>query len=297
MHRIFWTGLIAGVVSTQVLANGLDDLKQGEAALGQHDRAKAIAMFNRAIAAHDLPAQLRPRAFLDRGVAYARNRQVPLAMSDFGEALKLKPDFALALSFRAQLYDANGDDRAAAADCRRLGDLKPPGHAIPGLCGYIEWKLGQFQQAIPYFEDAVHRAAGRVPGLDVIWLEVARLRAGKPDQSEFSRLTADLKLNGWPAPVFDLYLGKTSPQAVEAAAARYEPPGTQPGHMSAAVIAAATNRQLCMAAFFVGEWQILHGNRSAATTALTKATTVCPKGTVSSDAAAVELKRMAGNQN
>lgn len=306
MKRLFRVGLCVAALASPALAGSVDDFKQGIAAMHRGDRDTAIADLSRALARGDLAPNLRPIALVNRGVAHAANKQFPAAIADFSEAVKLKPDDAVALSFRARVYAESGNAQAAAADCHTLTTMRPRGPGILGLCGYMQWKNGQYENAVFYFDKAVAYEAARPEPLYVLWLELVRMEARKPDQVEFSRATAEMNLKGWPEPILDLDLGKSKPETVMAAASKDQsPPVThraypgepsKPGTANLLASKLAIDRQLCGAEFFVGEWQLLHRDEAAARDLLTKATNSCPKGSINAEAAGVELKRMAGNK-
>lgn len=81
----------------------------------QHDDDRAIAAFDRAIAA----TPRSPLALLNRGLAYARHGDLTRALADLDEAVRLRPDAAQGYFQRAQILRRRGDDARAAADERR----------------------------------------------------------------------------------------------------------------------------------------------------------------------------------
>lgn len=85
--------------------------RRAMSAADRHDFASAIADLNQACTLE--PAQ--PDYRYQRGMAYWANGQADLALADFGEAIKLKPDHVHALIARARLR-SHTDLPAATAD-------------------------------------------------------------------------------------------------------------------------------------------------------------------------------------
>jgi lipoprotein NlpI len=115
-------------------------------------------------------------------------------------------------------------------------------------------------------------------GHDVMWLHIARVRAGQSDKGEFADNVARLDAQKWPAPVAALYLGKASPEAVRAAAAQGDD--------------AARRAQGCDADFYIGALELQAGARAAAKKLFQSAAAQCPPSHVEGWAAKVELKRL-----
>jgi len=61
------------------------------------------------------------------------------------------------------------------------------------------------QPAVDDFSVAVHLAPTDVLG--VIWLHLARVRAGQPDQQEFTANVAKIDRSTWPGPLADVLAG------------------------------------------------------------------------------------------
>ena len=65
----------------------------------------------------------------------------------------------------------------------------------------IRWENGEFVQSVPYFTTAVGLAAKTDP-IAALWLEIARERAGVPNEAQFAQIAAQLNPERWPAPLF-----------------------------------------------------------------------------------------------
>lgn len=96
--------------------------RRGAASAGRHDYEYALTDLTRAIAM----APTVPDYYYERGQAYLGNRQPDLALADFDEAIKLKPDDVLALLARAELRAMRHEPAAALT-----ADLQAADHAAP----------------------------------------------------------------------------------------------------------------------------------------------------------------------
>jgi len=111
----------------------------------------------------------------------------------------------------------------------------------------------------------------------VLWLHIARLRAGAPDGPAFAAGMKTLDLSRWPAPIFDLFLGRTSLETMRRAA--FE--------------SAAGNREgMCQGAVFGDEYALTHGDRVTAAQLLHEATNMCLATENQYLTAWAELKRL-----
>jgi tetratricopeptide (TPR) repeat protein len=78
--------------------------------------AEALKAYTEAIKLDRLAAS----AYVGRGAARLELGQLDAALSDLNQALRLKPDLADALFYRAQVHSRRGDSLAAQADLDRL---------------------------------------------------------------------------------------------------------------------------------------------------------------------------------
>jgi len=106
----------------------------------------------------------------------------------------------------------------------------------------------------------------------MLWLYLARRHSGQDAAAELSAHAARVKDKSWPYPIIDFYLGRRSADEMLSEVAE---PGEQ-----------------CEAHFFLGEWQLLRGNKTDAKSAFQAAVDVCPKRFLVYDGAVAELKRL-----
>ncbi len=254
--------------------------------LGRH--ARAIQDYDRAIALEpNLPA-----AYYNRGMAYEALEERDRALADFTHAIALRADDWEALGLRGYLYESMGaygkalsdfntatsvaGDKAVLLTGRALAyeGLQSYGPAIDDFTsairlqpsplaysgrGHVEFFTGRYLQAARDFAQIVAQAP--TYAYAVIWEDLSFARAGRSDP-RFAHNVAALNPKAWPAPVVKLFLGTATPQDVEAAATSGD--------------ATSLQGQRCEAAFYVGEWYVLHGQTNAARDRFARAKSVCP---------------------
>ncbi len=178
----------------------------------------------------------RAMALGNRGNAYVRKGKYAEAIADFSAAIKLKPDYPEAFKSRGHARFFTGQFAAAASD---------------------------FSQRLRLDPSDVYR---------VLWLHLANSRGGAADIAQLSRNAATLDLAKWPGAVVNLYLGKSTPEQVRAAA--------------------ADASQNCEAAFYIGEYELLRRNNAAARDLFQEAANSCPQDFWEYQGAFSELRRL-----
>lgn len=114
----------------------------------------------------------------------------------------------------------------------------------------------------------------------VLWLHIARVRAGASNADEIAATAAKVDHGQWPWPVVALYLGQSDPDATLKAATSVADAGTR-------------NEQVCEADFYVGAYLADKGQRAEARKLLEEAVVKCPKHFIEAMDAPRELKRLA----
>lgn len=130
---------------------------------------------------------------------------------------------------------------------------------------------GDFAAAAQDF--ALALSLGVTDAYTVLWLDLARGRAGQASQDDLRREVGALNRAEWPWPVVAAFLGEQEVSAVQAAA-RGSPD------------------QDCDAAFYFGERAVLHGEVSDARDLLRSAGAICKPNSVEYVAAKLELTRL-----
>ena len=277
VKRLCGAGLFAAMLASSAQAGSFDDFNLGVAARNRgHDDA-AIAAFSRALAAGDLAPNLQYIALFDRGVSYALKMRYVEAIADFSTVIKLRPDYFEAYLGRAQIYNATGQIAFGAADCGTMISLKPDAHSPYALCGRIQFELGQYGQAVSFFENALRLGEGRT-AYNLLWLDLARMRAGQSDTGGIAQTARSVDVDRWPSPILNFFSGTGTPEAVDAAAAEGD---------------AQTQRdQKCELGFYLGEWHLGHNDIAAARPLLVQALSLCPNNFIELEPAKVEMKRL-----
>src|SRR5205814_219219 len=136
------------------------------------------------------------------------------AIADFDAAVRLAPKFRIALFNRGRTKLYSGDYAGAATDLSAASALKP---------------------AEPYM---------------LLWLYLARARAGQPAQDALRTETADVDRSIWPWPIVAAYLGDADMAAALTAARDGD--------------AAAQERHQCEAGFYLGAKAASDGDAAVA---------------------------------
>lgn len=238
---------------------------------GQDDFA--IAEFTKALDAGDLSPGLVPVAYLNRGSARLNKHDCPDAASDAASSLKAKPGYLDALLLQLKAHTCLSQYDLALADSNAIIAVQPKGWAYRARAE-VQWAKGNFAAAADDYEAAIKLDPKFEYG--ALWLAMMRARAGDAqNQRAIGELTS-MEPRDWPAPVFDLYLGKSKPDDVMAAAAK----GTADD---------VTNHQ-CEANFYVAEYWLARGQIDTAKPLLEKAKANCPKTFYEFEFAEDELK-------
>ena len=86
---------------------------------------QAIIGCNLAIASGKFAGDALAQLYANRGVEFIHKKNIDDALSDFNQAIKLKPDYAMAYNNRGYAYSAKGDFDRAKADYYKALSLNP----------------------------------------------------------------------------------------------------------------------------------------------------------------------------
>jgi tetratricopeptide (TPR) repeat protein len=89
-----------------------------------------------------------------KGIAQMSSGQSLQAITTFSEIIRLKPDFAEAWNKRATVYYFVGDLQKSLADCDEVMKRNPNHFGALSGYGQIYAQMGDFDQALRYFEKA-----------------------------------------------------------------------------------------------------------------------------------------------
>jgi len=278
LMRRFWAVCLLWLVfsGTGAAAAGYDDFAEGMSAVNAGHADRAVKAFTAALADGDLSPNLVPIAYFQRARAYMGKGRCDLAHDDLTVSAKLKADYEDVYLLRAASDECAIDYPAAVADLGQAIALHPMPATYFGR-GRARWYTSDFAGAASDFEKGLETANTKAP-YTVLWLELCRMRAGALDPARASDDLSDLDLDGWPAPLFDLFRGRATPDDVKAAAAKGD-------------TASAAGRQ-CEADFYIGEWWLAKNNNSEAKPLIDAARSGCPHNLVEYRAATVEFERL-----
>lgn len=263
--------------SSAVEATGIDFAKSASAAQDRGDWDEAIRLYGQAIGAGDLSKENLAIVHYDRGIAYSRKGEVDKAITDYNAAIQVLPEYVEAYHGRATAYRDKELTEKAIADYDTAIRFAPDDAFAYENRGRAFLHVGKVDAAINDMAKAVSLAP--TDSYAVLWLHLAHRSAKQDNSAEFSQNVAKLDHAEWPAPVLDLFLEKTDPQAVQVAAAVAPDPKKK-------------REQTCEADFYVGAYELFRG-ASAEAKQLFKATVeTCPSYFLEAEAARAELKRL-----
>jgi lipoprotein NlpI len=235
-------------------AAAADDANKAVVAARAGNYEEAIELFTRAINSDELGITNRARAFSYRGIAKATTGDYEGAQLDLNSAIALDSDFnADAYAYRGYLRLVLGQPKEAVDDLEKSADL-------------LLW---------PY---------------NVLWLHLARLKAGVPDTGRLSlsnnALTLDVKrnqdgspgLSRWPGPMVKFMLGDSTREAVAAAAQQGDPQRLA--------------ERVCDVDFYLAEVDLARNDTAAARPQLERAAEMCPFASFERMGATAELMRL-----
>ena len=137
---------------------------------------------------------------------------------------------------------------------------------------FADYFAGHYPLAADHFAQLAKYGVNP-PEYVILWRFIAQRRSNDP--KAFSDLAAEagwMDKNKWPYPVFSLFHGESSANAVTAKA--------------------VDNNQLCEARFYIGEWYDLSHDTDTAIDWFHAAISLCPTDFIEYDGAKVELKRI-----
>ncbi len=274
--------VLASLVPAAALAGALDDARAALALHKEGDVDGAVRLYSQAIAADELEPHNLAVAFYNRGNAYSAKRRYDLAIADFDFAVKLnpeytiaynnlanahvaagdydravavydiairlRPDYALGYKNRGNAHAAAGRHEAAIADYDTAIGFEPRLASAYNNRGNANFFLGRFADATRDFQAALEIDPS--DAYTVLWLYLARGRAGDDGRAELITHAQNLDLDRWPGPIARLYLGSL-PSLQVLAAANDPNPGIR-------------RERQCEAYFYLGAYHLMRGARETA---------------------------------
>ena len=270
----------------------------------------AIAACTRAIGSGQLSQANLATTYYNRGYEYRAKEEYDTAIADLTEAIRLDPTMTDAFNNRAEALHDKGEYDESIADYNAALRLDPKyAPSVYGLGNAYKSK-GEYDKAVDYYTQAltidpnvasifinrgnVHLVQrkldlaiadykealranpdGMYPAL---LIAVAKMQKG--DSAISDDLAAESKAfsTAWPSQVVQYYLGKASEDDMTEAA-RNPDAKTQRG-------------RFCEMYFYLGEWQMFHGQQLRGIESLKRAKEECQPSYYENDLVNTELKRL-----
>jgi tetratricopeptide (TPR) repeat protein len=147
-----------------------------------------------------------PAAYAHRAECKQALRDLDGARDDQAEAIRLAPDVPGYYRQAAMIANLAGDHDAALQRLDYAIRRWPRFNEVVDLRAKTLFNLGRYDEAAEAFVQTVRMFPGDERA--VLWLHLARMRAGQPDAAEFAANTASLRLSDWTKPIFDYYQGR-----------------------------------------------------------------------------------------
>ncbi|MGE0630603.1 MAG: tetratricopeptide repeat protein [Hyphomicrobiaceae bacterium] len=143
--------------------------------------SRRIAACTELIETPDLPPSRRASAFANRALSYSLSARYEEAIRDYDEAIKIHPNFAVALNNRAWAYFKWGKVAEALPDVERslrLDPLSP--HSLDTRAHIRQWQ-GDQDRALRDYEAAMLLGGSRMVALYQCGLKINQLYSGPHD--------------------------------------------------------------------------------------------------------------------
>jgi tetratricopeptide (TPR) repeat protein len=235
---------------------------RGDAYLDKLEYAKAIPDYTEAIRIN----QGYSTAYNSRGFAEHSLGDDDRALADFDKAIEWRHDFPRALYNRGDIYLARGDLTRAIADYDAAVNLSPKMSEALAARGRAHYAQGAYAEAVIDLSAALPLGPSDTTPYTVLWLYLARTRAGLLASEALAQDAAKLDKTAWPWPIVSAFLGETTPDAVLAGRAHGD------------------NAKECEADFYFGA-------KTVSRDLLRNAVAICPRDFIEAAAAKLELEK------
>ena len=235
--------------------------------------------YDRAIADYDIAIRLDPRngdAYYNRGGAWGSKGDHDRAIADYDVAIKLNPKDPAAYNSRGFERVAKGEYANAIADYGTAIRLDPKSAGALLARGRARYYGGDYPNAASDLEQSLKLDHNNYTAL---WLYLVRKRGEMINAEESLDAETRASRGGtWPQPVILLYMGRTDPASVVAAATDSD--------------AKKQSEQRCEANFYLAQWHLLRGERERAMPLLKEAQSGCNREFLEYEGAVAELRRL-----
>jgi tetratricopeptide (TPR) repeat protein len=247
------------------------DPKQADALVARGNAWRDKGNLDRAIASHSDAMKVDPKyslAYYNRGLAWRDKGDYDRAIADYTEAIRLKPE-ADAYHLRASAWRFKADYDRSLMDYDAAIKLAPNGASHYRDRGYANFDKGDFAAAAA---DMLRANEIGADSYAMLARFIARARLRQDGSAELSANAAQLKDKDWPYAVIEFYLGRRSSSEMSKAASDAD--------------------ERCEVEFYLGEWNLMKGNKADAKPPLQKAAETCRKTYAEYTSAVAELKRL-----
>lgn len=238
---------------------------RGVAQQGMGDYRGSISDFDKAIAI----APKAAAAYSSRGISWKLLGDLDRAMADQLAAVALSPRFAIAHAELGAARLFRQDFDGSIHSLTTAIDLAPRDTSHLMLRGVTLFCRGDFKAAIPDLQRAFDIGNDTYA---LLYLHLARAKAGEDASAMLEADASKVRIWHWPSAAVGLYLGRLSAEKT--------------------IAAARTPDEVGEAQFYIGQWQLLQGDRVAAREALQAAAQACPPWFNEHVAAIAELQRL-----
>ena len=196
--------------------------------------------------------------FNNRGAIYRDIKQYDRSLADLTEALRLNPEYENAYINRGITYIYKHEIESSRSDfseaIKRDKHLLTKAHLLRGITNYYG---GHFEESEKDFRQIESRFS--MGEYAKIWIEILLRRNSNPAPIRDRPKSAEII--EWPAPINGMLKGELLPDAVVTAARDKSPKKTK--------------KQMCEAAFYIGQYALLNDNQPTARTLLREAQSKC----------------------
>lgn len=237
---------------------------------GQDD--KAIADLTQTIAIDPKDSE----AYWLRAYGWRYRKKQPLkAIADYTAALKADPADSTNRTSRADVYEELGRYPEASADYDEWIKQNPRGPFGYWARGRLNLVQGRYPQAAA----DLAKAASLKPSdaYNVLWLHLARAKAGTDDAAELQANAGRVNRTVWPGPLVDYLTGKADAAAVLAKASAAE--------------GKTKTSQTCEAQMFLGQDDLAKGRKAQGMDRLQAAARACESATSEARLIRADLQR------
>ena len=239
---------------------------RGRAHDGRYQYEDALRDYSRALELDRADLELP----VFRGFAHYSVGNLDAALGDFEHALKSGGDKGWIYYRRGTVLLAKGETKRAMDDYAQSVTLNA--EETPRFAAHAAFYLGRYAEAANYFSEV-----SEPDPYDAFFHYLSRRHIGRDDAVEVFDAVAP-HLEGWPEQLAHYFRGKSSQAVLLAAAADPDPK--------------IESWQQCEAEFYIGEVQLIAGNKDEARQRFETAVKTCPRDFLELIGARAELTRM-----